>query len=66
VKFSPFVRQSKKSVPVISPAIKKAGVAHQHTAPATMILVVSVRKGGKNQKRIISRSSPNTYYKPGC
>jgi hypothetical protein len=37
---------------------KRTGAAHQHTAPAIMILVVSVRKGEKNQKRISSGSSP--------
>jgi hypothetical protein len=37
---------------------KRTGAAHQHTAPATIILVVLVRKGEKNKKRISSRSSP--------
>jgi hypothetical protein len=37
---------------------KKNWAAHQHTAPATMILVVSVRKGEKIKKRISSGSSP--------
>jgi hypothetical protein len=43
--------------PVISPVTKKPEAAHQHTAPATMILVVSVRKGEKIKKRISSGSS---------
>jgi hypothetical protein len=34
--FSPFVRQSKKSAPDISPDIKKAGAVHRNTTPATM------------------------------
>jgi hypothetical protein len=43
--------------PANSPVIKKTGATHQHTAPAIMILLVSVRKGEKNKKRISSRSS---------
>jgi hypothetical protein len=36
VRFSPFVRQSKKSAPDISPDIKKAGAVHRNTTPGTI------------------------------
>jgi len=40
--------------------LKDAEAAHQHTAPATMILVVWVRKGEKIQNRIRSRLFPKS------
>jgi hypothetical protein len=50
---------------VISPVTKKDEAA-LCPAPAYQLLVDLVRKGEKIQSRIISPSSPYTYYKPGC